>query len=84
MKKQLKPNKELILKSAILNKQLAYSKYKKIQIDILQNTHISSVDGGYIFLFDSAEMRMKLKEAETEFANASTALNKLLLEMEDE
>lgn len=80
----MKPNKELLLQSAILNKQLAFIKYKSIQINILQNTLISSIDGKFIVGYDYDEMHTKLKEAELEFCRASTELSKLQLDEEDE
>lgn len=84
MGKQLKLNKEMMIQSAILNKQLAYNKYRDIQINILQNTFISSADGKILVVYDYDEMRTKLKEAEYEFCKASAHLVELMSDIKGE
>ena len=77
MKKTTTPNNEYIIKSAVVQKQNAFSKYRDIQIKCLQNTHISD-DGSILHIYDVAEMNKKLAEAEHDFINASKYLEELL------
>ena len=77
MKKQLEPNKDLILQSAIVNKQLAYDRYKNLQIKMLKDSFISSENGEYCIAYNYDEMNKKLKEAEAEFITASNRVSEL-------
>ena len=77
MKRQLEPNKDLILQSAIFSKQLAYNRYKNIQIEMLKYSFISSENGDYCITYNCDEMNKKLKEAEADFITASNRVNEL-------
>lgn len=77
MGKKLSLNTDFVIKSAIQQKQNAFSRYRDIQIKCLQNTHITD-DGTIIHVYDVAEMNRKLAEAEHDFINASKYLEDLL------
>ena len=82
MKKLPQLNSDFIIKSAILQKQNAFGRYRDIQIKCLQNTHIKD-DGNIIYVYDVAEMNRKLAEAEHDFISASKYLADLLKDKEN-
>lgn len=81
MKKQLKPNLQLILKSAISALQVTYKDYKTAIIKDLQCSWYSD-DGKFTFLAGAEERKKKIEDLREEVIRLQIKVDELKDEIE--
>lgn len=83
MKKQNKPNLQLVLKSAISALQVTYKDYKTAVIKDLQSTWYSN-DGVFTFLAGAEERKKKITDLGKEVVRLQFEVDKIKNEIESE
>lgn len=81
MKKQTKPNLQLILKSNISALQVAYTEYKTAIIKDLQSTWYSD-NGEFTFLSGAEERKKKIEDLGQEVIRLKAKVDEIMDEIE--